>query len=278
MKFKTKQTIFSALAFLIILGGTILAGSLIPTGPVGTPTMYTLSDIYNKLTIPSYTSTPTHSVSTTSLPTSGTMNTLSEIWSAIPSYLTGDTSNATSTRSGTTLTLTIPRGISDGTATLSTTSAGLIAGNILASANVFGLTGTANDATTFASGHVIALADKIIDGYSAFGADGLVIDGTGSAGAPALQWSADDPTGYVAWATAGAYCTGLGGGYRLPHMWELAQYFQQNGQSGFQGGYYWSSTDNLPYDPGYAYYVNMSNGYVSSYGKSFPFGYARCAR
>ena len=208
MKFKTKQTIFSALAFIIILGGTILAGSLIPTGPVGTPTMYTLSDIYNKLTIPSYTSSPTHSVSTTSSPTSGTFKTLSEIWSAIPSYLTGNTSNATSTRSGTTLTLTIPSGLSDGTATLSTTSAGLIEGNILSSANIFGLTGTANDTTTFASGHVIAPADQIIDGYSAFGADGLVIDGTGSAGAPALEWSAD--LGSMNWAAAVAYCANPG--------------------------------------------------------------------
>ena len=83
MKFKTKQIIFSALAFLIILGGTILAGSLIPTGPVGTPTMYTLSDIYNKLNLNTYTPSA-HTVSTTSLPTSGTFNTLTEIWNSIP--------------------------------------------------------------------------------------------------------------------------------------------------------------------------------------------------
>jgi len=280
MKYKTKQTIFSALAFLIILGGTILAGSLIPTGPVGTPTMYTLSDIYNKLTIPSYTSNPTHSVSTTSLPTSGTMNTLTEIWSAIPSYLTGDTSNATSTRSGTTLTLTIPRGISDGTSTLSTTSAGLIAGNILASANVFGLTGTANDATTFASGHVIALASKIIDGYSAFGADGLVIDGTGSAGSPALEWSADYPTGHVEWANAGVYCTGLGGGYRLPTYVELvAEYLATNpdNTAGFQTDLYWSSTE-YPGNSGFAYSVYMDDGSADVNDKSFPVVHARCVR
>jgi len=237
MKFKTKQIIFSALAFLIILGGTILAGSLIPTGPVGTPTMYTLSDIYNKLTIPSYTSSPTHSVSTTSLPTTGTMNTLSEIWSAIPSYLTGDTSNATSTRSGTTLTLTIPRGISDGTSTLSTTSAGLIAGNILASANVFGLTGTANDPAGATGGRTLATTDKIISDSFAFSTDGTIINGTGSAGSPTLEWSADYPTGYVDWATAGAYCTGLGGGYRLPTYVELVtKYLATNPENtaGFQ--------------------------------------------
>ena len=281
MKFKTKQTIFSALAFIIILGGTILAGSLIPTGPVGTPTMYTLSDIYNKLTIPSYTSSPTHSVSTTSSPTSGTFKTLSEIWSAIPSYLTGDTSDATSTRTDTTLTLTIPSGLSDGTATLSTTSAGLIEGNILSSANIFGLTGTANDTTTFASGHVIAPAAQIIDGYSAFGADGLVIDGTGSAGAPALEWSADDPTGYVDWATAGAYCSvTLGNGYRLPTYVELvAEYLATNpgNTADFQTDYYWSSTTR-PYYSGNAYTVNMSSGLAGNGNKAHPNYYARCVR
>ncbi|MEI8124037.1 MAG: hypothetical protein WCG60_02610, partial [bacterium] len=47
------------------------------------PTMYTLSDIYNKLNLNTYTPSA-HTVSTTSLPTSGTFNTLTEIWNSIP--------------------------------------------------------------------------------------------------------------------------------------------------------------------------------------------------
>lgn len=137
--------------------------------------------------------------------------------------------------------------------------------------------GTANDTTTFASGHVIAPAAQIIDGYSAFGTDGLVINGTGSAGSPALEWSADDPTGYVDWATAGAYCTGLGGGYRLPYMWELAQYFQQNGRGTFQNDFYWSSTE-YPNSPDRAYYVIMGIGLTGGDNKTSPWNLARCAR
>jgi hypothetical protein len=260
MKFKTKQTIFSALAFIIILGGTILAGSLIPTGPVGTPTMYTLSDIYNKLNLNTYTPSA-HTVSTTSLPTSGTFNTLTEIWNSIP------TISASTIATGTTImgiAGTNPAyayGSSSASQVLTTAGAGA---------------GTANDPAT-GGADTQATTLEIISGYYAFGADGLVIDGTGSAGAAELEWSADDPTGYVDWATAGAYCTGLGGGYRLPHLWELLQYFQQNGRGVFQSDYYWSSTEH-PYYPFYAFYVFMGYGDVYYDGKTYPYGYVRCAR
>jgi hypothetical protein len=104
------------------------------------------------------------------------------------------------------------------------------------------------------------------------------LTGEMSAGAAPLEWSADNPAGYVDWATAGAYCSvTLGNGYRLPHMWELAQYYQQNGAGSFQAGYYWSSTE-YPDDPDFAYGVYVSNGYVDFYGKTSPNYLARCAR
>jgi len=101
---------------------------------------------------------------------------------------------------------------------------------------------------------------------------------TPGAGAAALTWSADHPDGYVDWATAESYCSvTLGNGYRLPYMWELAKYFQQNGQGSFQADFYWSSTED-PGSPGYAYNVHMDLGLVFSNGKADPNGLARCAR
>jgi hypothetical protein len=312
MKYKTKQTIFSALAFLIILGGTILAGSLIPTGPVGTPTMYTLSDIYNKLTIPSYTSTPTHSVSTTSLPTTGTMNTLSEIWSAIPSYLTGDTSNATSTRSGTTLTLTIPRGISDGTATLSTTSAGLIEGNIKKDVNIFGVVGNYEGAgaptltwdtaditqfncswfTNLAGTPLSAEDPATLCNYQQKYDAGwnLVPVCAWNAGASTCDGVSPDPqTGqtYITWYAGVLACynsvaqSQSVGTWRLPTYSELvAEYLATNpgNTSSFQdSNTYWSSNEN-PIDSDLAYDVSMNNGNGYITNKNIPGIHARCDR
>ena len=301
MKYKTKQTIFSILAFLIILGGTILAGSLIPTGPVGTPTMYTLSDIYNKLTIPSYTSSPTHSVSTSSSPTTGTFKTLTEIWSAIPSYLTGDTSNATSTRSGTTLTLTIPRGISDGTATLSTTSANLIAGNILSSASIFGLTGTANDPAGATEGRVVASASgDVMSGKFAFSTDGTIINGTGSAGTPAPTWAVADvswpapwngpeaQTPFADWTTANTACLTTysesgkpAGTWRLPTIIDLFdKYSAVGGYVSWASGSYWSSTE-YPRDTTKVHTFQMDFDAFAPGGKSktvSDYEYTRCVR
>ena len=124
--------------------------------------------------------------------------------------------------------------------------------------------GTANDTTTFASGHVIAPAAQIIDGYSAFGADGLVIDGTGSAGAPALEWSAD--LGSMTWDAAVAYCANPANGYtRLPTMKELigalvGQYIDlPTTDSGFSGvTYYWSGIEYAS-NPGSAWYADYDS-------------------
>jgi formylglycine-generating enzyme required for sulfatase activity len=134
-----------------------------------------------------------------------------------------------------------------------------------------------NDPAGATGGRTLATTDKIISDSFAFATDGTIINGTGSAGAPALEWSADDPAGYVDWATAGAYCTGLGGGYRLPHLWELLQYFQQNGQGSFQSDFYWSSTEYPDYPDG-AYNVGMFDGSVGFNVKSSPDILARCAR
>ncbi|MCX6717731.1 MAG: hypothetical protein NTU76_03600, partial [Candidatus Taylorbacteria bacterium] len=219
MKYKTKSTLFSALAFLIILGGTILAGSLIPTGPVGTPTMYTLSDIYNKLKIPSYTSSPTHTVSTTSSPTTGTMHTLTEIWESIPTInydnlldtysimgatgtiavKTNDTAVITTSTSTNKLLLRVPAGYYGGSATISTTSTAFDAGNIKLGVDLFGITGSM------------------------------------SAGTPALEWSSD--RGVMTWDAAVAYCANPVNDYtRLPKLGELlnalSQQFIEGGTKG----------------------------------------------
>lgn len=260
---KLKPIASYLLGALLVYTGIVLAGSLTPGEGVttSTATHYTLSDIYNKLNLNTY-SVSSHSVSTSSSPLAS-MNTLTEIWNSIP------TISASTIATGTTI-MGIA-GTNPAWAYGSTSASG-----VLYSASPGA--GTANDTTTFASGHVIAPAAQIIDGYSAFGANGLVIDGTGSAGTPALEWSADNPAGYVDWATAGAYCSvTLGNGYRLPHMWELAQYYQQNGAGSFQAGYYWSSTE-YPDDPDFAYGVYVSNGYVDFYGKTSPNYLARCAR
>jgi hypothetical protein len=268
MKFKTKQTIFSALAFIIILGGTLLAGSLIPTGPVGTPTMYTLSDIYNKLNLNTYTTTAgNHSISTTSLPTTGTMHTLTEIWNSIP------TISASTIATGTTI-MGIA-GTNPAYAYGSSSASGVLYSTALGA-------GTANDPAGATEGRVVASASgDVMSGKFAFSTDGTIINGTGSAGSPALQWSADDPTGHVDWATAGAYCSvTLGNGYRLPTYVELvAKYLATNpgNTAGFQSDYYWSSTE-YPRNSGSAYFVNMGIAYASSLGKTYPNSYARCVR
>lgn len=82
MQTKLKLALSYTLGGLLVLGAVALAGSLIPEGPVGTPTMYTLSDIYNRLADINYTPVP-HDISTTSSPASS-MHSLSDIWNNFP--------------------------------------------------------------------------------------------------------------------------------------------------------------------------------------------------
>ena len=236
-----KNTLSYILGAILVFSFVALAGTLTPGGNTSTPTMYTLSDIYNKLTIPSYTP-PAHTVSTSSSPTTGTFNTLSEIYSAIPAFLTGDTSNATSTRSDTTLTLTIPRGISDGTATLSTSSANLTAGNIKDDVIIFGVEGT----------------------YA-------------GAGAPALVWEAGPGTN-MNWNAGTAYCGGLSTDqaivWRLPSVTELSTAYTSGVPGSFEEDNYWSGTtfSDIP-TSAYVFYMYMGNVWDDS--KTVPY-YVRC--
>ncbi len=92
MKIDKKSFILSAITVLIcvlIIVPIVKAGTLTPPGSafsgggdVPTTTMYTLQDIYNKLT--GATVTPHTTLNPASGPTTGTMDTLTQIYNAIP--------------------------------------------------------------------------------------------------------------------------------------------------------------------------------------------------
>ncbi len=86
MKSKLKQTIFSTLAFLIILGGTLLAGSLIPPATPA-PTMYTLSDIYNLIVNNTTATEGNHILSPVSAPTATSSYSVSEIYARLANLI-----------------------------------------------------------------------------------------------------------------------------------------------------------------------------------------------
>ena len=183
MQTKLRQITITIIATTLVIGGTILAGTLIPDGDTNTPTMYTLSDIYNKLNLNTY-SASTHTVSTTSLPTTGTMRTLTEIWDKIPT-ITAATIATGTTVMGIPGNITIPAeadvrlnttfgankaltgampegyafGSSDASKVLSTAGAGA---------------GTAN---TPPGAGVAAGPDSVISGYYAFNVNGGTITG-----------------------------------------------------------------------------------------------------
>lgn len=119
-------------------------------------------------------------------------------------------------------------------------------------------------------------ATKVATGTSYLGVMGTKQDGV----VYPTQWSIEDPTGYVDWATAVVYCDGLTenthSDWRLPSYIELVNAYL-TGVSGFQGDIYWSSTE-YPNNPSIAYYVNMYDGYTSYFDKSDPISFARCTR
>lgn len=79
------------------------------------------------------------------------------------------------------------------------------------------------------------------------------------------------------WASANAYCNGLGGGYRLPNLDEVLALNIGNMEN-YAGwpttGYYWSSTED---SPGSHYGVNLRYGNVFSYVDSLNF-FVTCVR
>ena len=264
MQTKLKSISFFVLGALLVLGGVILAGSLTPSGNTSTPTFYTLSDIYNKLNLNTY-SASTHTVSTTSLPTTSTMHTLTEIWDKIPvidysqildtysimgatgtiAVKTNDTAVVTTSTTTNKLLLTVPVGYYSGSATVSTTSTAFDAANIKSGTNLFGITGAM------------------------------------SAGTPATVWSANMTGGAShIWQEGIDYCAGTVDGttgWHLPFLWELLKYYQQNGTGDFQSDSYWSSTEYVV-DLNSAWAVNMLDGNIAHLTKDFPFNYVRCAK
>jgi hypothetical protein len=228
---KFKIILSYTLGALLVFSFVALAGTLTPGGSTSTATMVTLSDIYSKIQNINYSATSSdHTVSTSSSPSTGTFYTLTQIWSAIPDYLTGNTSNATSTRSGTTLTLTIPQGLSNGTATLSTSSANLTAGNIKKDVEIFG----------------------VIGNYEP------------SSGSATLEWTADlgfgDTYENAVYLASHLEADGVTVSETVQNIWRIptiAELYKAFGDTYFPGGtglpggfvgdgFYWSSTPQLP--------------------------------
>jgi hypothetical protein len=120
-------------------------------------------------------------------------------------------------------------------------------------------------------------ATKVATGTAYLGVAGTLQQGT----IFPTQWSVEDPTGYVTWATAVSYCDNLTENthtdWRLPSYIELVNEYLTNGQGLFQGDGYWSSTEHPSY-PNNVYYVYMNDGYASYVDKSNPNFLARCAR
>ncbi len=108
------------------------------------------------------------------------------------------------------------------------------------------------------TGNITIPAEADVRLNTTFGANNS-LTGEMSAGTPALEWSAT--VGPMNWADGVAYCSGLGGGYRLPYLEELIQESPM-GKPGFikVGGFspdiYWSGSTKLDYDT-YAYMFNM---------------------
>jgi len=230
MQTKLRQITISLISTTLVITGVILAGDLTPSAsPAGT--LYTLSDIYNKLNLNTYSAEAgVHSLSTTTLPSVATMYTLTEIWNKIPT---------------------------------------IVASTIATGTPIMGIVGTAKVVTGTGTGTVATTAQVITD-YYAYDADGAVIQGEASAGTPATVWSADMAGGTHTWQEGIDYCAGTVDGttgWHLPYIWELAKYYQENGQGDFQVGDYWSSTEvNVIF----AYRLSMNDGAISSPSKSGP--------
>jgi len=123
------QTIFSiTLAVLFSVSTVHAIGTLTPTGTAGDDTQYTLNDIYTKLTTGATTTVGTGTMTVPGTATS-TFNTLTEIYEAVPEWLT--LSSATTT---------VAEGYYEA-ADLATIDTDLVAGNIKEGETIFGVEG-----------------------------------------------------------------------------------------------------------------------------------------
>ncbi|MFA5652452.1 MAG: DUF1566 domain-containing protein [Candidatus Paceibacterota bacterium] len=94
-----------------------------------------------------------------------------------------------------------------------------------------------------------------------------------------LEWS-DSSSEPMTWEQAQEWAKSLGNSWRLPTISELQSAFDyEKGEAridGFVAGDYWSSV-TVPSSSANAYYVNMYNGLVGYFPKSF-YKYVRCVR
>ena len=121
------------------------------------------------------------------------------------------------------------------------------------------------------------VAGNIADGVEIFGVEGTLTAGT----VLRSEWSADNQgPSYVDWSTAVAACSALSENsntdWELPTSMELHNAFLTS-VSGFQSGYYWSST-GVPGNPSDAYFVGMYDGGVDTDVKTGPNYLVRCVR
>ncbi len=93
MRINLKHILSYILGATLVIGGVVFAGTLTPSVSTDTANFVTLSDIYNKIILNTY-STSTHSISTTSAPVAS-MYTLSDIYNAIPTLSSGTITTGT---------------------------------------------------------------------------------------------------------------------------------------------------------------------------------------
>ena len=125
---KNKELILSICALVLVMGGTVIAGEITSSSEPVT-TMYTLSDIYYKLNVPTY--TPGHNLGPGYMSTSSpSYFSLEDVYNAVPASKVLDNS-----------TTTIETGIY-ATTTLSDIEPNLKPENIASGTAVFGIMGT----------------------------------------------------------------------------------------------------------------------------------------
>ena len=127
---KYKSILLNVLSLFFVAGGILLAGSI--TAPSGAPAVsgYTLSDVYGKLTNPSYTLTPSHGLAPSAPVGVASMYSLDNIYNAVPAHEVMNNS-----------TTTLAAGIYN-TTTLTSIEPNLSADNIASGTEIFGITGT----------------------------------------------------------------------------------------------------------------------------------------
>ena len=238
---------------LIIIATLFFLGIVFADVPE--PGLYTLSDIYSKITDGDY-SYSAHEFAPITGPAS-TFKTLTEIWEAIPPFKTLVENDLD--------TGIFPAGIYSTDTDLSLIDTDLVASNIATGTMMFGVEGTYEPV------------------------DICFVD-VASFEAVEIEWyGSDTPEEMVIWDTASSTCAELStyGGYnsgvswRLPSVTELTDYYNvlPGLPDGFQADYYWSNYVYVsPPFPDNTKVVNMDNGNTDSGRPKTSSAYTRCVR